>query len=120
MKFERYWNTKKGGIIEFLFYKERNEYIGVCLTFDIIEEGKDIEKLKESVKEAAFLHLKIVNDKKLPDKLLNRYAPIEYWEKYFEFLSYLIAKKREEKIERPLPEMLNINYPLPVNACALA
>lgn len=123
MTIKRYWNTKKRGIMEFLFYKEGNKYVGVCLTFDIIEESKDIEMLKESIKEAAFLHLKVVQDKRLSDELLNRYAPIEYWKKYFKFLNYLTAKKKEEeKIKQPLPETSNINYPLPIptNAPALA
>jgi len=106
-------------MMEFFFYKEKNKYVGVCLTFDIIEEGEDINNLKESVKEAAILHLKVVQDKKLSDELLNRHAPIKYWKKYFEFLSYLSQKKKErEEIKRALsPEILNINYPLKINAC---
>ena len=75
-------NTKKGGLVEFLVYKEGKTFVGVCLTFDIIEEGKDPHKLMQSVREAALGHLRTVRDLGLSDELLNRHAPKEYWQKY--------------------------------------
>ena len=50
MKIERPKNTKKEGTIEFLVYKEGKTFVGVCLTFDIVEEGKNPEKLMEREK----------------------------------------------------------------------
>jgi predicted RNase H-like HicB family nuclease len=79
-------NTKKEGLIEFLVYPEGDKFVGACLTFDIIEEGGDPIKLMESIKEAAQLHLEIVVKEDMSDDLLNRYAPEEYWDKYFEAL----------------------------------
>ena len=76
-------NTKKKGVIEFLVYKEANAYVGVCLTFDIVEEGKNPVELMKSIREAAELHLETVIKNNLSDRLLNRYAPKEYWLKYF-------------------------------------
>src|SRR3989344_1717299 len=84
MKIERPKNTKKEGTIEFLVYKEGKTFVGVCLTFDIVEEGNNGDKLMESIQEAAQGHLEVVREKKMSDDLLNRYAPVEYWEKYFE------------------------------------
>ncbi len=98
MNIQRQKNTKEKGVIEFLVYKEENKYIGVCLTFDIVEEGKNPTELMNSIKEAAHLHLDTVIREKLSDQLLNRYAPEEYWKKYF-------AAAKE--IEKPVQSVNN-------------
>ena len=85
-------NTKRQGTMEFLVYKEGDTFVGVCLTFDIVEEGTDPIELMKSIKEAAMLHLKVVTEKNLSDDLLNRYAPQEYWDRYFNAM---------EKIKEP-------------------
>jgi len=115
MKTKRFWNTKKRGMVEFLFYKEKNRYIGVCLTFDIVEEGKDLKKLRQSLEESARLHLKVVIKKNLSEDLLNRYAPEKYWRKYFKFQE-LIEKQKSKK--REIPAILKLPYPLVNAACA--
>lgn len=86
MLIQRTQNTKEAGTVEFLVYKEGGSFVGVCLTFDIIEEGSNPVELMKSIKEAAALHLETVRKNDLSDDLLNRYAPEEYWEKYFEAL----------------------------------
>jgi predicted RNase H-like HicB family nuclease len=83
MKPVREKNTKEKGLVEFLVYPEGDTFVGVCLTFDIIEEGKNPALLMESIKEAAQLHLEVVLKENMSDDLLNRYAPEEYWDKYF-------------------------------------
>lgn len=77
-------NTKESGLIEYIVYKKGNSYVGVCLTFDIIEEGNDPNKLMLSIQEAAKLHLKVVRDRKMSDELLNRHAEEKYWKIYFQ------------------------------------
>lgn len=77
-------NTKQKGTIEFLVYKGGDVFVGVCLTFDIVEEGNNPIELMKSIREAAELHLATVIKENLSDDLLNRYAPAEYWERYFE------------------------------------
>jgi len=84
MKIKRPLNTKKEGMVEILVYKEKNVFVGVCLTFDIVEEGNDALAVLKSIKEAVQLHLNTVIKNNMSDNLLNRYAPLEYWEKYFE------------------------------------
>lgn len=79
-------NTKEKGLIEFLVYPEANKFVGVCLTFDIVEEGADPVQLMESIKEAAVLHLEIVQKENMSNELLNRFAPEEYWDIYFRAL----------------------------------
>ncbi|MEK7390712.1 MAG: hypothetical protein AAB635_01070 [Patescibacteria group bacterium] len=85
----RPYNTKESGVIEYLVYKEGNSYVGVCLTFDIIEEGDDPNKLMLSIQEAAELHLKVVRDKKMSDELLNRHTEEKYWAIYFKAVEEL-------------------------------
>ena len=89
-------NTKKAGILEFLVYGKGTHFIGVCLTFGIVEEGKDPKILMESIKEAAQLHLEVVVNKNLSDNLLNRYAPEEYWDKYFQVLNQARQSKQKQ------------------------
>lgn len=86
-KIVRPQNTKEKGIIEFLVYKEKDTFVGICLTFDIIEEGKDAIKLMSSITTSANLHLDTVIKNKMSDELLNRYAPEKYWKKYFKVTS---------------------------------
>lgn len=71
-------------MVEILVYKEKDIFVGVCLTFDIVEEGTDALSVLKSIKEATELHLNTVIKNNMSDDLLNRYAPTEYWEKYFE------------------------------------
>ena len=96
MNIQRIKNNKKEGVIEFLVYKDKAGYTGVCLTFDIIEENKDPMELMKSLKEAAELHLETVIKNKLSDDLLNRYAPEEYWKKYFELLKEINKPKSKK------------------------
>ena len=80
-------NTKEKGTIEFLVYPKNGHYIGVCLTFDIIEEGDNPVSLMKNIEEAAELHLEVVIKENMSDDLLNRYAPEEYWQKYYSVLN---------------------------------
>ncbi len=98
MNIRRPKNTKEKGVIELLVYKEGKSFVGVCLTFDIVEEGNNPSELMRSIREAAELHLEVVIKNNLSDKLLNRYAPEEYWKKYFE-----TAKKIKN------PSLMNTN-----------
>ena len=84
MSIRRPRNTKKRGVVEFLTYKEGKAFVGVCLTFDIVEEGTDPVALTRSLRDAAELHVETVIKNDLSDDLLNRYAPDAYWKKYFE------------------------------------
>lgn len=88
-------NTKQEGFMEFLVYKEDDRFIGVCLTFDIVEEGYDPITLMKSIEEASTLHLEIVIKENMSDELLNRYAPDEYWVKYFAVLAH------SQKLNKP-------------------
>lgn len=97
--------------MEFFAYQEQDRVIGICLTFNIIEEGKSLDEVMKSVVEAAWLHLRVVVRKNLSDDLLNRYAPKEYWEKYFN-LQKQLAKQKTEILPRQETATSNTKYTL--------
>lgn len=74
------------GEVQFFIYRDKNDeqYTAVCLTFDIIEKGNNLEILKKSIEEAAKLHIETVVENNLSDKLLNRSAPKRYWKKLYD------------------------------------
>lgn len=110
MKIIRPKNTKERGLIEFFVYEEKKTFIGVCLTFDIIEEGTNAGEVIKNLKEAALLHLEVVRTKNLSDGLLNRYAPEKYWKKYFGFLDYLEAQRVASNAIKSLPSAIQSTY----------
>lgn len=99
----RVWNTKQSGTLEFLVFGKGKNFIGVCLTLDIVEEGGDPSKLMESVKESAEAHVKLVQEKKLDDSLLNRPAPNEYWQLYYQVLDSLKGKVERNSFISTMP-----------------
>ncbi|MEK7541889.1 MAG: hypothetical protein AAB533_03515 [Patescibacteria group bacterium] len=109
-------NTKERGLLEFLVYPERGKYVGVCLTLDIIEEGRDPAKLLKSIQEAATSHVLFVIKKNLGDELLNRPAPEEYWERYFKAMEQRVDDGRSLK-DKPV---YFFQMPMPLNRGALA
>jgi predicted RNase H-like HicB family nuclease len=86
-------NTKEKGVIEFIVFPDKKEkkYVGVCLTFDLLEEGETLEEVRYSIIEASKLHLETVIKNNLSEDLLNRKAPKEYWDKLDE-MNILIRK----------------------------
>ncbi len=100
------YNTKKNGVLHFILYKEKTEYVAVCLNFDLVEYGKNPEKLKKSIHEAATAYLKAVRKKKLSDKYLN--LPVD--KKYLDILENIRVDKLFRKLtikKRPANQELN-------------
>ncbi len=75
-------NTKSSGEVNFIIYKKKGDsaYTAVCLDFDIVETGDNPDKLRQSIEEAARMHIATVLEMKLSEDLLNRHAPAEYWD----------------------------------------
>lgn len=95
MKSPKTNNTKERGVVEFLIMCEEgnDKFIGVCLTFNILQEGDDPMDLLQELREAAKLHVETVIEKNLPDTLLNRPAPKKYWDLYSKARSLSAGKK---------------------------
>lgn len=75
-------NTKEKGIIRFLICKEGKDLVAVCLDLNIIEYGKNLDDLKNSIEEAAQSYLDTVRSENLSDDFLNQTAPEKYWKKW--------------------------------------
>ena len=89
-------NTKKRGVLHFITFEEKNGgYCAVCLNFNLIEWGEDIDELRKSINEAAMSYLEGVIENNLPDELLNRPAPNKYWE---------IAEQRVQPVTKIKPK----------------
>lgn len=90
--------------LRFIIYKRPKDknYTGVCLDFDIVEEGKDLQLLKRSLLEAAEGYLEAISKKDLDKNLLNRPAPRQYWKILQELEKYL------HLIGRTKPNQLSI------------
>lgn len=80
-------NTKKRGQFNLFVYREKpNYYIGVCLEFDLIQEGSNPREVMMQIKEASIGYLETVIENNFSDDLLNKKSPIKYQKKYREFL----------------------------------
>lgn len=100
-------NTKESGEVNFIIFKEKDndEYTAVCLDFDIVESGDDIEFLRKSIEEAAKMHIETVRGFGLDDALLNRHAPEAYWD---------VAKKVVADYDKSLArERDYVTHPMP-------
>ncbi|MBU1085373.1 hypothetical protein KKB06_03415, partial [Patescibacteria group bacterium] len=96
------YNTKRKGILYFITFKEKDgDYCAVCLNLNLIEWGKDIDELEESINEAALSYLNGIIKNNLPNELLNKPAPNKYWK---------MAKKRCEPILKVKPETNKFSF----------
>jgi len=93
------YNTKEKGYFHYMIYKEGNEYVAVCLDFNLVEYGLDYKELEKSIVEAARSYLNAVRKKKLPDGYLNLPAEKKYIEKLkeMEMRDELIKKSTKKK-----------------------
>ncbi|MEI8249166.1 MAG: hypothetical protein WCG07_01585 [Candidatus Taylorbacteria bacterium] len=105
-------NTIKEGVIENFGYQEGDKYIAVCLTFDIIEEASNPKEAAEKLMNAVQLHLETVLENNLSEDLLNRYAPQEYWDKYFEIKKSIDNSSKLAKSQKPFFSSASF-YPQP-------
>lgn len=70
-------NTKKRGQFRMFVYREKPKYyIGVCLEFDLIQEGENAREVMQRIQEASLGYLKTVIKNNLDDDLLNKKRPI--------------------------------------------
>jgi len=95
-------NTKRKGRFTLFVYPEKpNYFIGVCLEFDVIKEGKNPKDALNSIKEASIGYLETIIKNNYSDDLLNSPAPKQYWKKYHQYLKAKAdaIKKLEGKID---------------------
>ena len=84
----RVTNTKaRGGIVHFVYITNDKGTFGICLDFNIVEEGSNEAEVRRHLETAVGLHIDTVREHNLSDDLLNRLAPQEYWDIYNDFHS---------------------------------
>lgn len=86
MIYKHLGNTYKYGTATFLFLIRKSGIIGVCLEMNIVKEGKKFEGVKRELIETVQDYVDTVTKENLPEYLLNRPAPKEYWEIYKKYL----------------------------------
>lgn len=102
-----FYNTKKQGVLQFLVFKEKEDFVGVCLNLNIIEYGNNPEKLMKSIVEAAQSLIEGVKSKKLPDDCLNQPAPLKYWK-----IAERCSEKDNGKTDPSFLQITRTKYPL--------
>lgn len=85
--------------VNFIIYRKKSDtvYTAVCLDFDIVETGDHLEALKESIEEAAKLHIETVLENNLSQNLLHRSAPQKYWKQLYEAMEAYENKLKDKR-----------------------
>ena len=102
-------NTKERGKFTLFVYRERpNYYVGVCLEFDLIQEGKNAAETLGRIRASSLAFLKTVRKKRYSASLLTTPAPDAYWGRYYRFLKQRAALVRniEERLGKAKQEKL--------------
>lgn len=78
----RFNNTYESGRVTFIIFKDKkiDRFIGVCLEFDLEAEAETSSEAQSIIQDYAKLWLENVRENKLPEELLNKSAPAEYWD----------------------------------------
>lgn len=78
----RFNNTYESGSLTFLFLQEKQtkRFKAVCLEFDLEADAESVAEAQEKIEDYAKLWLENVRENKLPEELLNKSAPQEYWD----------------------------------------
>jgi hypothetical protein len=95
-------NTKQSGKFTLFAYQHKSHYfIGVCLEFDLIVEGRTLIEAKKRILESSLNYLCTVIKNNLSEKLLNFSPDPIYLKKYLELLKRRVKtiEKIEEKID---------------------
>ncbi|KKQ18827.1 MAG: hypothetical protein US31_C0001G0014 [Berkelbacteria bacterium GW2011_GWA1_36_9] len=100
-------NSYKKGNITVFVYPENSKFIGVCLELDIVEEGNNLEQVKNILSDAVKTHVEIVIKNKLSKNLLNRPAPKEYWDRFFSYLATIKQMKKNVMQQEVQPTLVS-------------
>lgn len=103
------YNTKEKGRFHYLIFHEDGGYVAVCLNLNILEYGKDPDKLRKSIEEAALSYLKTVRKKNLSDENLNVVPDKKYLELYKQANNADVLKPKPRK--RAISTEGNANTP---------
>ena len=86
-------NTKNSGSARIFIFPEKHGYTAICLDFGVLGFGETLEEAEKDIKDAVIGHLETVRENNLPDYLLNRPAPEEYWKKFEAYQKSVLSGK---------------------------
>jgi hypothetical protein len=113
------FNTKKGGVVRTIIFKNGRSFKAVCLDFDIIEEAKTSREAEKQIKEAIIGYIKNIYKNKLDDALLNRPAEKKYWDMYNQYIEVLAEKNKKKNVSN-FSKMANASiFTMPINSSAM-
>jgi len=104
-------NTKNSGIARTIIFPCKGGFLGVCLDFNIIEEGEVREGVEASMREAVIGYIECVCRNNLSNELLNRHADKRYWKIYKSYLD-LIENKAKRLVSSNLKKVSLFVYPI--------
>ncbi|TSC93112.1 MAG: hypothetical protein Athens101428_739 [Candidatus Berkelbacteria bacterium Athens1014_28] len=91
-------NTYKKGTLNLFIYPDKNHFTGVCLELDIIVEGKSAYEVRQELFDGVSSYVETIIKNKLPESLLNRPAPKEYWDRFFALLAEEIKAHKNRNL----------------------
>ena len=112
-------NTKNIGIARTIVFPCKGGYRGVCLDFDIIEEGETRDEVEKSMKEAVIGYIENICKNNLDDKLLNRHADKKYWKLYESYID-MMKNKDSKPVSANLKKSSLFTFPISNNCECLA
>lgn len=92
-------NTKQSGRVTVFAYQDKRKIIAVCLELDIVHEASTFEEARAGIIESVQGYIEAVYKGGFSDELLNRPAPQEYWNKFYQYLHFL----EDQKAKRSVP-----------------
>jgi predicted RNase H-like HicB family nuclease len=104
-------NTRNSGIVRTIVFPCKTGFLGVCLDFNIIEEGEIREEVEASMREAVTGYMECVCKNNLDDWLLNRRADKRYRKIYQSYLD-LIRNKAKKPVSSNLKKTSLFVYPI--------
>jgi hypothetical protein len=81
--------------VEVVFWRQKGEFVGHCLQFDIVAVGQTLEKAADTMRRLIVAHVRYVDENDNWDHLY-RPAPAEVWQR-------LAEASRREKLPRWTP-----------------
>ena len=106
----KFHNTYKSGRVSVIAFREANNYVGVCLEFNLIVRSNTLEKALDEIRDYTEGWLENVVKNKLPEKLLNKPAPKKYWDKFEKAVMKDMIRARAKRNSLPANQSVISNY----------
>lgn len=95
-------------MIRCLAMREGDQWVGICLPFDLVAQGDTIKEMQEKLHEQIVHYLQdalVGEDRKHAAYLLARRAPLKYWAKYYfvALMEHVHKFRKARRFKTPIP-----------------